>query len=627
MNSRFISITALLCALNGLAVTHYVWQGSPTPTAPFTTWGTAAHDINSAVGSATGSDIVLVTDGFYQVDLTISLNEPVTLKSVNGAQPTIIDGSNAVRCVQTFTNATIDGFTLTNGTALGAGGAWLANGATIRNCIVVGNRSTNPGPNGGGLYCANGVLAEFCMVAGNFCPSGGGGVYCVRSTITDSVVERNVAQGYGGGIYLADASKADYCTITSNRAWSGGGLWSTDTNVVSNSDFLDNVALGGPGGGARLDAGGSVRYCTFVGNSATNDSADGGGVWMPAGGTLDAQFSGNVAGQNGGAVACWFANVQLGDARNNAAGQHGGAIWACQSTVMVQVAQNISDNQAELSGGAMALTGTSVLDVVGLNLRFERNVASNQHGGVIYADHSRVDIRANFSFGATNPLVVFNNNAAGIGGGALYAISGAQVTVADSLLSSNSAFTGGVAMPFGNSAMRMVNCVVAQNRTRSPMSAALEVGGASTLLLEYCTIADNQTNGVYASPMLMPSPGIAVVTNCIVWANTGSQIWGSVSATVYSDIEGGFAGTSNINANPLFVNSAALDYAIDALSPCEGTALDIGITNDIIDTTRPNGSGFDMGAYEVVPEPAAALMLIAAAISARARRRHSAPAC
>jgi hypothetical protein len=53
------------------------------------------------------------------------------------------------------------------------------------------------------------------------------------------------------------------------------------------------------------------------------------------------------------------------------------------------------------------------------------------------------------------------------------------------------------------------------------------------------------------------------VKDSIVWANTPDQISSNPSVD-YSDVQGGFPGTGNIDADPLFEN----DYSLSSTSPC-----------------------------------------------------------
>ena len=88
----------------------------------------------------------------------------------------------------------------------------------------------------------------------------------------------------------------------------------------------------------------------------------------------------------------------------------------------------------------------------------------------------------------------------------------------------------------------------------------------------------------------------------------------------FSDIEGGFAtGARNLDANPQFVQPAALDYQLDGASPCIGTGIFVGVGIDCLGTPR-SASAPDLGAYEFVPEPAGLGLLVLLLLKYRAHR-------
>jgi len=67
----------------------------------------------------------------------------------------------------------------------------------------------------------------------------------------------------------------------------------------------------------------------------------------------------------------------------------------------------------------------------------------------------------------------------------------------------------------------------------------------------------------------------------------------------YCDIKGGFSGTGNIDANPLFVDGTAGDFHLQDGSPCIDSGTTAGAPDtDIEGIARPQGAGVDMGAYE-----------------------------
>jgi PKD repeat protein len=89
------------------------------------------------------------------------------------------------------------------------------------------------------------------------------------------------------------------------------------------------------------------------------------------------------------------------------------------------------------------------------------------------------------------------------------------------------------------------------------------------------------------------------VLNSILWNDVPDEVYGTVTVT-YSDIEGGFEGAGNIDADPLFVNAETGDLRLQQGSP----AIDAGTAEgapdvDIRLVPRPQGCGFDMGAYEM----------------------------
>ena len=87
-----------------LADTRYVDINNPTPIAPFTSWGTAANDIQTAVNAATSNDTVLIADGKVKahaddsdiiMDCTKAEQDEYILKNINSIFS--MDCGNVVR--------------------------------------------------------------------------------------------------------------------------------------------------------------------------------------------------------------------------------------------------------------------------------------------------------------------------------------------------------------------------------------------------------------------------------------------------------------------------------------------------------------------------------------------------
>jgi hypothetical protein len=171
---------------------HAVDAAGSTPVTPFSSWATAATNIQDAIDAAAAGDFVVVTNGLYATGgkaiagtLTnrVALTKPLTVVSVNGPVATIIQGAwdpvtgngpRAVRCAWLTDGAALSGFTLQNGATQpydGNVGSPLASGA--------------------GVWCTstNGVVSG-CILTNNNAIYGGG---ISSGTLNNSLVVRNLA--------------------------------------------------------------------------------------------------------------------------------------------------------------------------------------------------------------------------------------------------------------------------------------------------------------------------------------------------------------------------------------------------------------------------------------------------
>jgi parallel beta-helix repeat protein len=116
--------------------------------------------------------------------------------------------------------------------------------------------------------------------------------------------------------------------------------------------------------------------------------------------------------------------------------------------------------------------------------------------------------------------------------------------------------------------------------------------GASRPRLINNTIVDNISNGIYIRDISK-----VFITNCIFKNDFEIAVEPYAEVTItYSAVGGGYEGEGNISQDPLFINN---NYLLSDSSPCidSGTSLDAPAT-DIRGTIRPQGGGYDMGAYE-----------------------------
>ena len=170
-----------------------------------------------------------------------------------------------------------------------------------------------------------------------------------------------------------------------------------------------------------------------------------------------------------------------------------------------------------------------------------------------------------------------------LGGGGIYCTadgpSGAVVKVTNCLFARNSAEFGGGMSCRGVTAI-LTNCTFTHNTATGYGTTAGQGGG----FLQYA--ADT------------------TATNCIFWGNTageGPEVYvesGTLTAR-YSCIPPGYGDDHTFYLDPLFIDAANGSLRVQTGSPCidSGTA-DGAPAMDIGGTQRPQGAGFDIGAYE-----------------------------
>jgi hypothetical protein len=100
-----------------LSTTHYVWPAGSNVW-PYASWGEAATNIQAAVDVALDGHLVLVAFGVYPLSSAVVVSNAVTIRGVDGAAATVVDGGNATRCfVLSDSNAVLEDLTITRGTA------------------------------------------------------------------------------------------------------------------------------------------------------------------------------------------------------------------------------------------------------------------------------------------------------------------------------------------------------------------------------------------------------------------------------------------------------------------------------------------------------------------------------
>jgi len=561
----------------------------------------------------------------------------------------------------TIRNCIIRGNIATGVSAKGGGLYCFGNSApAIVACTIEENITDGDESRGGGIYCESNdgfnPNVVMCVIANNFASSGGG-IYCLGSDpiLINCVVSENVSTFGGSGLLCAgySAPTLSGCTLNGNvvlgDAGGGGGVFCIDHSapalngcIINRNIVMGNDTCGG--GVSCFDYSFPVlNGCTITENVANGDDVGGGGVFcMNCSSPIlnNCTLDGNEAtGENtsGGGVFCLdFSMPLLKDcsiSRNTA--ENGGGIY-CSSSYSTIKNCTIEENLAFLRGGGVFLDGSSPVITNG-------TIAENQawkDGGGFYCEKSSPDLAY---------CIITRNESDSCGGG--FYCDESSPTLANCVITENSASSAGGGFYCHRSCPFITNCAITDNSTRtcgggvycdesSPIMTGCSIAGnltsmagggvycdLSSPVIINCTIAENQAGvtggGIYcwygSSPVITSStitensaveagggiycPGQTdlTISNCILWNDSPEEIWSNSGNLVvtYSDIEGGWTGEGNIDADPRFLTPEFSDFHLRFDSPCMNTGSDCGVYEDIDGNPRPQGAGFDMGSDEI----------------------------
>ncbi len=571
MQVSFIKIVRLLAALCLFEAVHasaavlYVDLNSANPVSPFSSWATAATNIQDAVDAASSGDQVLVTNGIYQTGgrplpgyaLTnrLILTNSVIVQSVNGPLATTIagyqipgdiTGNSAVRCVYLAKGAALAGFTITRG-ATHTGGNDVQDGgdtsgagilcplgdpSTVSNCILVSNIA---GDFAGGIY--GGTLYN-CLVISNSALLGsyGGGTFA--GNYYNCTINANSA-GIGAGdafgnlvnciVYGNNPADQNYGFSTLNYCCTSPDPGGTG-NIVSDPLFANPAA-----GNFHLRPG---SPCVDAGNNASVSSAtDLTGNPRIANGTVDIgayETQSHFVNQNSinpvSPFSSWAtASTDIQSAIDaasdgdlilvaNGVYQTGGRVVfgsltnrvAINKAVIVQSVNGaavtaIRGNQPMGDNAVRCVYLTNNAMLVGFTL----TNGATRNSGDTFQEKSGAAVWCASSNAIISQCVAISNKAAVYGGGVY---SG---TLNNSTLSSNTAFAGG-----GAYSSVLNDCLLVGN-------SGSDGGGAGSCVLNGCVLTNNSAGyGGGASN--------SKLNNCLVAGNHAGEAGGGVNGDTYN---------------------------------------------------------------------------------------------
>ena len=348
----------------------------------------------------------------------------------------------------------------------------------------------------------------------------------------------------GGGIFVSNARlEMEMCQVLNNQTAGqgsrGGGIYAFHSTVIlHDSDVENNNTDDLLGLGAGIYAENSLvsLYDNSQINNNNSSSGSGGGLYASGPGT--------------------YLEIHNSNVNNNSSNQKGGGFYLTDSShVYLSDSSRVSYNTTVTQGGGVYLENNSELvayenTVISMNLTTQDCfTGQGSQGAGLYVSQSTVEYNGGYIWG----------NKSADAGGAIFVTNGSNVNLSYVGMDTNeSAEVGG---------------------GENTIGGALGVVYDSEVNIDHCTALLNSSTSGGVGGLYAENSNVNI-SNSIFWDNPGEwnsesgQLIGSDYNVAYSDIQGGYPGEGNIDADPLFCNT--FYYELAENSPAVGTAQDGG---------------------------------------------------
>ena len=272
---------------------------------------------------------------------------------------------------------------------------------------------------------------------------------------------------------------------------------------------------------------------------------------------------------------------------NASTATHGGGMYISRSSPTVTQC-TFSGNDGHFGGGMCNDTSSATVT----HCTFSGNTAGGWGGGM-----------ENYHSRATVTHCTFSGNTSANFGGGMYNTASSPTVTHCTFSGNTAAKLGGGMCNEDLSNSTVTQCTFSGNTTDDYGGAMYNYQSSPTVT--QCTFSGNTADD-QGGAMVNDNQSSPTVTNCILWNDTPDEIFNedfnSVPTVTYSDVQGGYAGTGNIDDDPVFVDAAGGNLRLSAGSPCidagDNVAVPPGLTTDLDGKPRISHGTVDMGAYE-----------------------------
>jgi len=281
-------------------------------------------------------------------------------------------------------------------------------------------------------------------------------------------------------------------------------------------------------------------------------------------------ISGGTGYYSGGGINAEFASPTIRDnlIMGNSASGDGGGVWVNGGSAQIRF-NRITGNSAAWAGGLRIINDA---DVTIADNQVSENVASISGGGI--------DIDC---CGSSTPLVARNlvlNNRGGTAGGGVR-VKATNARLVNNLLIGNQA-DAGADVWMGGQAAYPAGATLLHNTLVGELAGGVGVWSAAHVS---ATLVNN-----------------IIVSHTVGITNTDSGSTVSADHTLFNgngtDYGSGVSSTGEVHGDPAFVDPGTGNYHIGPTSTARDAGTAAGVNDDIDGDTRPQGSGYDIGADE-----------------------------